>query len=93
MTEHTQIDHHWFITEEESSNDFAKHNVDAFGYHANFCNGRGWEHTGLVTICCGKTPCFYCGTPMHGCTDNGFEISSGIKYHQFCRLLVKINYN
>ena len=89
MTENKKFEGHWFIAEDESSKDFANHTVDAFGYHANFCNGKGWEYNGSRSVCCGKTPCHYCGTPMHGCTENECNSSTYIKYHLFCRLLAE----
>lgn len=89
MAEYRQFEGHKFITQEEASKNFANHTVDAFGYHSDFCDGRGWEYNGSRYVCCGQTLCHYCGTPMHGCTVNAFKGSTGIKYHYFCRLLAK----
>jgi|TARA_B110000261_G_scaffold152632_1_gene182348 hypothetical protein len=50
----------WFLNKED----------DSYGYHSDFCNGNYWINGDIKTNCCGSKLCYYCKTPLHGCTDN-----------------------
>jgi hypothetical protein len=69
----------WFMKIEECDD-----NPDSHGFHENFCNGKSWVDKGTKYICCGSRSCYYCGTPMHGCTENVWE-SNEKQYHLHCK--------
>ena len=81
---------HWFLKEhnyDTKNEKYQNHTVDPYGYHTKNCDGiHIKENNYRFSICCGKTYCSICDTPLHGCTENGiYLIGKGyIKCHEFC---------
>lgn len=81
---------HWFLKENIYDTQITKyknHLVDPYGYHTNDCDGIQIKtNSSQVVFCCGKTICFFCGTPLHGCTNNIIieRQKKIIKCHEFC---------
>ena len=83
---------HWFLKEhnyDTKNEKYQNHTVDPYGYHTNNCDGIHIKENSLLgySICCGKTYCSICDTPLHGCTANGIYLIDNmgyIKCHEFC---------
>ena len=78
----------WFC--DNSKHDkFTEHAVNPHGIHENRCDGTCFYEGDQKYICCGKTHCLYCDTPMHGCTENEFIVTENntiIRAHRHCYL-------
>lgn len=90
FTSTPKIPNCWYLDNTKGDN-CPDHPVDPHGMHANYCNGTSFYEiysTGekKKVICCGKTPCFFCGTPLHGCTDNECRLKGKtyIEAHRYC---------
>jgi len=75
---------------------------DMEGIHSNVCPGIKKDKSGKV-VCGGKTLCYYCQTPIHGCVshhnergevsyfeEDGTEIKLVARYHSWCGEIAKM---
>ena len=89
---------HWFLNEHDydtKNEKYQNHTVDPYGYHTKNCDGIHIKQNSCkFSICCGKTYCSICDTPLHGCTANGIYLIDNMGYrkcHEFCYLSLNNN--
>jgi len=75
---------HWFLDKNKLDEyPYNRHCVDPYGFHHKKCNGIRINNE---ILCCGQILCFFCKTPLHGCTKNeSYQYKNREIYcHVFC---------